>query len=114
LAKVAPIQTPALSEIDEFIFIVREITEEKKIKRQVKYKNRLIKHLTSISNGPVLHVIEEDPIRFKFISKNSSSLTGILDKELSELKWLDMIHGHDRENVISNLLEFISNPKILY
>ena len=114
VAKIAPIQAAIPLETDEFIFIVREITEEKKFKHQVKYKNRLIKQLTSIRNGPLLHVVEGDPMTFKFISGDSSSLTGQPDKELSEMKWLDMIHYNDRESVLNNLQEFRSNHTVLH
>src|SRR5690606_2578426 len=97
---------------EEVIAIVTEITDEKKNRQHSEYKNRLINQLTSINNGPLLHVIEDDPPLFKFISGNISSLTSYSDEEMSRRNWLDIIHEDDRENALVNLKELKSRSQL--
>lgn len=96
---------------DQYIVIINEITEEKKNKQQSEYKNRLINQLTSIQDGPLLHVIEGDYPQFNFISGNLSCLTGYLADELSSSNWLDLIHDDDRNTVIQSLKKLRSRPQ---
>src|SRR5690606_13717996 len=62
--------------IEEVIVIIKEVTEEKKNKWLSEYKNKLINQLTSIKDGPLLHVIEGDPLKYNFVSGDLSSLVG--------------------------------------
>lgn len=99
LAKIAPILGQVDKEIKEFTVIVREITEERKNRLQIEYKNKLISQLTSIPHGPVLHVIERETLNFNYFSGDISSLTGYTAEELKALNWLDIIYENDREYV---------------
>ena len=111
-ARVAPVRVPQTLDVEEFIVIVKEITEKRKRQQQNEYKNKLIKQLTSIKNGPLLHLIEGDPPQFKFILGSLSSLTGYSDNELSEKNWYDLIHEDDREYVLLSLKDLLFDPTI--
>ncbi len=110
-AAVYPIQQ-GIFPTQEAIVVMKEVTEEKKMQRHAAYKNRLVNQLTSIKDGPLLHVIEGDPLRFNFISGNILSLTGYSEDELSSGNWLDLVHEDDREGLIGSLKELRSKPQL--
>ena len=110
--RTSPLQGAPTPNIKELIVIVKETTEERKKQQQNEYKNRLINQLTSIEDGPLLHVIEGDPPRYGFISGNLCALTGYSKDELSEMSWLDLIHDNDREHVLLSLKELASTPML--
>jgi len=109
LAKVSPLQPLSKESMEEVIVIVREITEERKTRHQIEYKNKLINQFTSINNGPVLHTVEGNACEYIFIAGNLSSLTGYKDNNFS---WTAIIHKNDSDNVLNSLEELRTNPKL--
>jgi len=99
------------SGVREVIVITKETTEEKKNQQRSAYKSRLIHQLTSIKDGPLLHVIEGDPPKYNFISGNLFSITRYTEDELIAKDWLNLIHEDDRETVLSNIRELKSEPQ---
>ncbi len=114
LAKIAPIHVKDAESVEEVTVIIREITEERKNRHQIEYKNRIINQLTTINNGPILHVIEGESLNFSFISGNVSFLTGYTPQELDERKWWEIIFENDRDYVEKNIQEVITYNKDTY
>lgn len=104
-AKIAPIPVKDATHVAEVTVIIRDITQEGKNKHQIEYKNRLINQLTSINKGPILHVVEGNSLKFRFISGNLNSLTGYTPHEIEDINWWEIIYENDREYVEMNIQE---------
>lgn len=111
-SQISPVKSG--SGVREVIVITKEITEEKKNQQRSAYKSRLIHQLTSVKDGPLLHVIEGDPPTYSFISGNLFSITGYTEDELIAKDWLNLIHEDDREKVLSNIKELKSKPQLTH
>jgi PAS domain S-box-containing protein len=109
LAKIAPIHIKDATRVEEVTVIIRDITQERKNKHQIEYKNRLINQLTSIKNGPILHVIEGNNLTFKFISGNLNFLTGYTPHEIEDINWWEIIYENDKEYVEINVQKLTQN-----
>ncbi|HLU88517.1 MAG TPA: PAS domain S-box protein [Cyclobacteriaceae bacterium] len=103
LAKITPLKENAGSDTEEVVAFIREITREIEARRQAEFKNRLIDQLTSINNGPVLHIIKCEQLEFGFIAGNLPFLTGYTPTELADIGWRNIIYGSDRDDVLKNL-----------
>src|SRR5690606_3220210 len=110
--RISPLKDAHTENIQELLVIVKETTEERRKQQQNEYKNWLVNQLTSIEDGPLLHVIEGDPLKYGFISGNLSALTGYSKDEFYEMSWLDLIHHDDREHVLLSLKELVSTPML--
>lgn len=109
---ISPLKGSHTESIEEFLVIVKDTTEERRKQQQNEYKNRLINQLTSIEDGPLLHVIDGDPPTYTFISGNLSALTGYSEHELSTKNWFELIDEQDREHVLHSLKELATTPML--
>lgn len=110
-AQVFPVKQALAT--SELLVVAKEITQEKRNLQSSEYKSRLIQQLTSIKDGPLLHVVEGDPPRYCFITGNLSALIGYYSNDdLSERNWLDFIHDDDRQNVLHSLKELRTDPTL--
>lgn len=110
-AQVFPVKQALAT--SELLVVAKEITQEKRNLQSSEYKSRLIQQLTSIKDGPLLHVIEGDPPRYNFISGNVSLITGY-SEEFSVKEWLNLIHQDDQEKVFASLKELRLNPRLTH
>ena len=96
--------------LGQVVVTIDDVTEEKTNRQRLERKNRLIQELSSIPDGPILHLVEGPPPQYIILSGSISSLIGHFEAEIDSLNWLDCVHEQDIENLLKHIEDLKIQP----